>query len=372
MTEEPVPRSWLTSEVLLDPFLFRDAAAALAAGSGQDGELAARRLVDDRLTRMVHWPRGLDYAQIADDLAALGRDDDAALLCRLAGTDGLLLEAQARWNTRYDSRAETSAEREARLLIDAGLIDFDPAGPYPGIDGSLYWPGYTSLEYGPVQAPVVAVAGRGLRELVTGFDNDAAVQRWLHDRGPMASGPLEAPDVSALPRAMAEEHILARLLRRHDDMRALAARVPPATFTADARYDIYAAIITVASRGQPWDARHVDAELGNRINWVPSWALPRYGGHSAPWAHAYLHRLDVTEPVSYAVSRLVAEDTRARLAARGQDAGRQPSVRTAAAPRPLPEIERWRRYTAQPADRPAPEHRRPGPSPEHDGPAPRW
>ena len=84
-----------------------------------------------------------------------------------------------------------------------------------------------------------------MRELVTGFDDQQAAARWLHDRGPMPSRPLTAPDAPSLYRAVLEEHILARLLRHHDSDPAIAAQVPPCTFTADARYDIYAAIIHV-------------------------------------------------------------------------------------------------------------------------------
>jgi len=72
----------------------------------------------------------------------------------------------------------------------------DPGGPFPGIDGSLYWPGYTSLETGTRQRPVIVVAGRGMRELVTGFDDQQAAARWLHNRGrcPAGRSPGPAPD----------------------------------------------------------------------------------------------------------------------------------------------------------------------------------
>ena len=370
MGEERAPRSWLTSEVLMDPLLFSDLRLAFEARAGADGYLLARRLVDERLRAVVHWPRGCDYAQVADDLAAGGRQDEAALLRKVAATDGLLTEAQARWNSRYAGRAETGAEREARRLIEAGLIDFDPDGPYPGIDGSLYWPGYTSLETGPVQVPVVAVAGRGLRELVTGFDDQAAVARWLHDRGPMASGPLGVPDVPSLPRAVLEEHILARMLRRPGSARAMAEQVPPVTFTADARYDIYAAIIYVASRGRPWDSRHVKSELGHRMNGVPDWALPRYGGQGGPWAQAYLRRLAATEPLSYAASQLVADDTQAQFRAGGPAAAAQRPAEAISRPRPIPETGRWQRRTSV-ADRQADRTWRPPPEPGPHGPVPR-
>ena len=139
----------------------------------------------------------------------------------------------------------------------------------------------------------------------------------------MASGPLTPPDVPSLPRAVLEEHILARMLCRPGDLPASMASLPLTTFTADARYDIYAAIITVASTGQRWNLEHVAAELGRRMDWVPEWALPRHGGQGTPWPQAYLRRLANTEPLSYAVPRLLADDTQARLESAAPEAGAQ-------------------------------------------------
>ncbi|MGA2830221.1 MAG: DnaB-like helicase N-terminal domain-containing protein [Streptosporangiaceae bacterium] len=371
MGEERAPASWLTGEVRMDPFLLRDAHRVFAdRGGGEDGYLAARRLLDERLRQMVHWPTGREYALLADDLAAEGRQDDAALLRQIAATDHLLTEAQTRWNARYATRAQTAGERDTRRLIDAGLIDFDPDGPYRGIDGSDYWPGYTSLETGHQQVPVVLVAGRGLWQLVTGFDDQAAVARWLHDRGPMASGPLTPPEVPTLPRAVLEEHILARMLCRPGDLPAAMTSLPPTTFTADARYDIYAAILTVASSGQPWDLQHVAAELGHRMDWVPDWTLPRHGGQGAPWAQTYLRRLASTEPLSYAVSRLIADDTQAQLR-RGERgaAPQRPAGRVRHSPM-MPGDDRPRHRSCIQAETTAQTWRPPhGPGPA--GPAPR-
>jgi len=322
--EERVPASWLTGEVRMDPFLLRDVHRVYAdRGGREDGRLAARRLLDERLRQMVHWPTGQEYARLAEDLDADGRWADAALLRQIAATDHLLTEARTHWNTRYATRPRTAGERDTRRLIDADLIDFDPEGPYWGIDGSNYWPGYTSLETGPLQAPVVLVSGRGLWQLVSGFDDQAAVARWLHDRGAMASGPLTPPDVPSLPRAVLEEHILARMLCRTGDLPASMASLPLTTFTADARYDIYAAIITVASMGQRWNVEHVAAELGRRMDWVPEWALSRHGGQGTPWPQAYLRRLANTEPLSYAVPRLLADDTQAQFESAAPGTGAQ-------------------------------------------------
>jgi hypothetical protein len=370
MGEERAPRSWLTGEVRMDPFLLRDAHRVYAdRGGGEDGYLAARRLLDQRLRQMVHWPAGREYAVLADDLAAEGKADDAALLRQIAATDSLLTEAQTLWNTRYATRPQTGGERETRRLIDAGLVDFDPDGPYRGIDGSRYWPGYTSLETGQQQVPVVLVAGRGLSQLVTGFGDEAAVGRWLHNRGPMASGPLTPPEVPALPRAVLEEHILARMLYRPGDLPVSMASLPVSTFTADARYDIYAAIITVASPGQPWDLQHVAAELAHRMDWVPEWALPRHGGQGAPWPQTYLRRLADTEPLSYAVPRLIADDTQANLRSAGlQSAARRPAE-ALRHPRGAPGNDRRHQHTLCIQADAIPQPWRSSPGPE--GPAPR-
>ena len=370
--EEREPTSWLAGEVRMDPFLLRDAHRVYAdRGGREDGRLAARRLLDERLRQMVHWPTGEEYARLAEDLDADGRWADAALLRQIAATDHLLTEAQTHWNTRYATRPQTAGERDTRLLIDAGLIDFDPDGSYRGIDGSDYWPGYTSLETGPQQAPVVLVSARGLWQLVTGFDDQAAVARWLHDRGPMAGGPLTPPDVPSLPRAVLEEHILARMLCGPGELPASMASLPLTTFTADGRYDIYAAIITVASNGQSWDLRHVAAELGRRMDWVPEWALPRHGGQGTPWPQAYLRRLADTEPLSYAVPRLLAEDTQARLESPVPEAGAQ---RWAGAARHTPQVPgngRWSKHTTEAGADAIPQAWRPSIGRRPEGPAPR-
>jgi hypothetical protein len=312
MPDQRPPRSWLTSEVETDPLLLADAHRVFNdRGGGINGALAVRRLLDERLRRMVPWPRALDYEQLADDLAGHGHPEQDTLLLRCAATsDFLLAEAQTRWNTRYDTRPETTAGHDTQPLIDAGLIDLDPDGPHPRIDGAQYWPGYTSLETGH-QAPVILIINRGLHELVTGFPDQTAVDRWLHNRGPMATGPLTSPDVPVLPRTTLEEHILARLLHPRADLPGGSTDAPPTTFTADTRYDIYAAIATLARDGQPLPIEQVSAELDRRTDWTPEWAL---GAEGAAWTQTYLRRLATTEPTTFALQRLVADDVAARLA----------------------------------------------------------
>jgi hypothetical protein len=370
MPDQRPPRSWLTSEVETDPLLLADAHRVFNdRGGGINGALAVRRLLDDRLRRMVTWPRALDYDQLADDLAGQGHPEQDTLLLRCAATsDFLLAEAQTRWNTRYDTRPETTAGHDTQPLIDAGLLDLDPNGPHPGIDGAQYWPGYTSLETGH-QAPVILIINRGLHELVTGFPDQTAVNRWLHNRGPTATGSLTSPDVPVLPRTTLEEHILARLLNPHADLPARSTDAPPTTFTTDTRYDIYAAITTLARVGQRPTPERAAAELSRRIDWTPEWALPAYGGHGAPWASTYLHRLAMTEPTTFTLQRLVASDAAARLASIGQRSA-EPEVQ-----RPLPTTEpqqNTRRADVPRPGQPSPsegpplgQRGRAGPSPKH-------
>ena len=173
---------------------------------------------------MVHWPRGRDYAQLADDLAADGRDDDAALLRRVAATGGLLTEAQARWNTRYATRAETGAERETRRLIDAGLIDFDPDGALPGhrrvaVLARLHQPGSRAAAGPRRRWWPGAACGSWSSDSMTRPRSRAGCTtagRWPAARSPCRTCP-------SLPRAVLEEHILARMLCRPGDLPAAMA-----------------------------------------------------------------------------------------------------------------------------------------------------
>jgi hypothetical protein len=187
----------------------------------------------------------------------------------------------------------------------------------------------------------------------------------------MASGPLTPPDVPSLPRAVLEEHILARMLCRPGDLPASMASLPLTTFTADARYDIYAAIIVVAGNGQSWDLGHVAAELGQRMDRVPEWALPRHGGQGTPWPQAYLRRLADTEPLSYAVPRLLADDTQARLESAVPEAGARRRAGAARRTLETPGSGRWPEHTNGARPDAIPQARRPSIGPGPEGPAPR-
>ena len=55
------------------------------------------------------------------------------------------------------------------------------------------------------------------------------------------------------------------MLGRPGDLPAAMAALPPTTFTADARYEIYAATLTVASTG-------LDLAVQRTCHWLTSWA----------------------------------------------------------------------------------------------------
>ena len=112
-----------------------------------------------------------------------------------------------------------------------------------------------------------------------------------------------------LPRAVLEEHILARLLNPDGDLPSGSMKAPPITFTADTRYDIYAAITTVVRSGQAPSVEQVSAELSRHMDWIPNWAL---GDQGAARAQSYLRRLAITEPTTFTLQRLMVADTEAR------------------------------------------------------------
>src|ERR1700722_804987 len=79
---------------------------------------------------------------------------------------------RALWKRRYSSRAPTLRQEHARRYVDGGLVVFDPAGPYPGVDGSTYHPGGLDEDKGlPAALPVVVVASRGMAEILVGGAN---------------------------------------------------------------------------------------------------------------------------------------------------------------------------------------------------------
>jgi hypothetical protein len=183
----------------------------------------------------------------------------------------------------------------------------------------------------------------------------------------MASDPLRPPEVPVLPRTVLEEHILARLLYAHAVLPARSTDAPPTTFTADTRYDIYAAITTLARAGQRPTSERAAAELSRRIDWTPEWALPAYGGHGAPWASTYLHRLAMTEPTTFTLQRLVASDAAARHTSNSS----RPATTEAQCPLPTTGSRRNPHRADVPQHGPPSPPERLPPSQHRPGPAPR-
>jgi hypothetical protein len=283
---------WLTSILQSDVTVLRMAGEQYTAGTdAESAALAARRSLDGLLRVMSGWPRPQDYARMAADYEAAGRAHEAALLRQVAATGELQAEVRARWNHRYTSRPAGTADEMIATMADGGMIDFDPDGPFRGIDGASYRPGMLTII--DLEHPVVVVATRAGLELAVDWADYAAMSAWIAGRGSTASGPLGPP---ATPeghrfRPWREEQVLARILEAPGEVRALAAGLPPDTFTADVRYDIYAAILAVTSQGLPPGPEQVAAELGSRLAWLPDHTLPLYGGPAGHTAQAYLSRL---------------------------------------------------------------------------------
>lgn len=286
---------------------------ALEEGDGSPAaQVAARRDLDREVRELLPWPSGEDYARAAADYERMGRPADAALLRRMAATDTLIAAAKTRWNTRYDKRPTTPAEEMIDAMRQAGIIDFDPAGPYMGVDGAAYEPGAVTL--GGKHEPVLVITARGTAELVSGWPSFGAMAGWIASRGTTASGPLTPPPVGPDCRAWEEDQVLARLVTSPRAATLLTATLTPDTFTTDVRYDLYQAIAAVASRGGYYVPEQLAAELGMRMAAVPQYALVNYGGATGLFAHAYLGRLASTEVTSETAtataSALVQEDAR--------------------------------------------------------------
>ena len=205
------------SEHVVTTMLRSDAVILMLAHKtieGGDGSpaahIAARRDLDREMRELLPWPSGEDYARAAADYERMGRTDDAALLRRMAATDTLIAAAKAEWNTRYDARPPTLAGEMIDAMRQAGMIDFDPAGPYMGVDGAAYEPG--ALTIGGKPEPVLVITGRGTAEFITDWPGFDAMADWVASRGTTASGPLTAPAAGPDCRAWEEDQVLARLV----------------------------------------------------------------------------------------------------------------------------------------------------------------
>ena len=340
-------QSWLASVLLADPFLLGQASALLAAGGAdEESRLAARRLLDQQIR-----PREQDYAEAAGELAAAGHPQLAAMLRAIAG-DELLDQARARWEHRYASRPGT--ERDISDVPQAGDgIDWSDDGPRRGVDGAWYECGH--LESRRRSWWVVRVQGRGHGELVF-LDDYEQQRRWVADRGGTATGELIFPRARPEPRVVQEEQILAGLLGEPGMLGETAGRLAPQTFTADARYEIYAAMQAAASRG----LHSLPDELSRRAAWLPGGELPGLGGYLGR-----LMRTPVTRAAAEsAINAVAEEDARAEELNGWYHAVADPVTGERIAEPQAREAVLWRECAARPDTPP------PGP-PYPGGPAPR-
>jgi hypothetical protein len=316
----------VTTMLRSDAVILMLARKAVEEGSGSPAaHIAARRELDREMRELLPWPTGEDYARAAADYERMGRPDDAALLRRMAATDTLIAAAKAVWNTRYDARPSTPAEEMIDAMRQAGIIDFDPAGPCTGVDGAAYEPGAFTMS--GRQNPILVITGRGAAEFITDWPSFDSMASWVASRGTTASGPLTPPPMSRDCRTWEEDQVLARLVTSPRDAPQLTAGLTPDTFTTDVRSDLYQAITALADRGGYYAPEQVASELRTRMAAVPAYALVNYGGATGLFAHAYLARLASTEvsreAAAATASILVQEDAHyrampARAAARAQ------------------------------------------------------
>jgi hypothetical protein len=309
------PEHLVTTMIRSDAMILMLARQALDEGNGSPAaHIAARRDLDREVRELLPWPSGEDYTRAAADYERMGRAGDAALLRRMAATDTLIAAAKAEWNTRYDARPSTPTAEMIDAIRQAGIIDFDPAGPYMGVDGAAYEPGAFTID--GKHEPVLVITGRGTAELITDWPSFDAMADWVASRGTTAAGPLTAPPTGSGCRAWAEDQVLARLVASPREAPQLTAALTPDTFTTDVRYDIYQAIVALAGRGGYYDPEQLAAEMGMRMAAVPPYALVNYGGATGLFARAYLARLASTEVSSEAAaaqaSALVQEDAHDR------------------------------------------------------------
>jgi hypothetical protein len=328
---DDAPVGWLATALAAEPVTFMLARQAFAqAGGGDAGTLAVRRLLDGELRETAGWPRAGEYRQAAADLAAIGKVPDAEMLSMAASADHLLRIRQDRWVHRYDNRTETPREEVLRWLLRAGWFDLDPAGPYVGVDGVDYEPGVQV--HGREGQPVVVVTSRAMREVITGWRDYEQARQWVASRGSTGSGDLDGPSAVTESRLGREERVLAFLMVSGRAVGEVAAMLPPETFTSDVRYDLYAAMTTVAARDGRCAEPALRRELARRAAWVPDHALPAYLA-----LEPYLSRLASThvsrDSAMQAAEMLLGEDAAAvRLRAR-------PGSVTEAVPGVMPVVE---------------------------------
>jgi hypothetical protein len=215
------------------------------------------------------------------------------------------------WRRRYTERATTLRELRTRQTIQAGGIDWDPAGPYaPGIDGASYMPGWIEGDKDMPGRVVLLIKTRAMLELIGDWDSYRQMQDWLASRGNTGSGRLVPPPAARRARCVTEETVLAHMLGHPEDATAIARYLPPWTWTSDVRHDLATATLEVALAGRRHAvAGHVAGALAERAASIPASQLRAYGGRGLRWALVYLARLDET-PVPVEAARVAAMQLR--------------------------------------------------------------
>jgi hypothetical protein len=308
-------RSYLTAH-LLDDYALRDIleGAAREMEPEREDRLALRLRLDRAIRDRIAGPGEREYAAIADDMEGLGWLEHAGTLRHLAGTDDLVREVREEWNARYRDRRPLAAELELDELAERGDLEVADADPVRGIDGAWYQRGYvTAAAYG---GHVVIVAGRGASELAGFGDDEPGCERWAASRGLTAAGPLEpAPDGGT--RTWLEEQLLAAMLTWPELLTRYRDQVPPDTFTADGRYEIYCALLALAGRGGQWYPGQVPGAVAGRQDSIPAEQAGVYGGDGLPWLRNYAERLAATtvEPAdaAAAATAILVQDAGIRL-----------------------------------------------------------
>jgi hypothetical protein len=313
-----------------------------AEGGGTAGAVAAWRYLDAQTAAAgSRSAAGPDYERVADHLAQNGEERLADFVRAVAAAGEAIRSGEERWRTRYVDRPPLSSEALAAALTrDTDHVDWDPAGPYVGVDGASYQPG--GMTIGMDVEPVLVVTGRGAREVITGWETFGSMEQWIADRGSGGSRGLQMPLVPTMPRTWLEDAVLARMITDPQASAEAMRSLRQDTMTADVRYDIVHAMTRLMARN---DGRYtpdqVAFEARRHLALVPGSGLERYGGADGPFIRTYVARLVETDiglhEFRSSVKSLRMEDRQARERA---------SVR-AAGPRQRHEQEQRQPYLAQ-------------------------
>jgi hypothetical protein len=352
------PLARLTPGMINDPSLLGQARQIHQPGDAE-ACLRARRFLDQAL-RNVSEPEAerLTYKQAAERLDAAGRHDEAVFLRELTNLVLPLVDAAEHWLHRYEERTETFAQRDHRLVLTPGIGELW-GETCAGIDGMLYTAGL--CRFPAADDPVVLVQGRGSIELFTRFDSVTDAQAWVRDdRCATDLRPMTPPSVTPPPRVVREERVLSCLLRRPWELGRITEWLPATTFTADLRYEIFAALHHIrcsapgstAEESGPPDVGQVTRETLRRLAWSPDWDNPYLGGPGTPLAEVYLRRLAATNvstnTATEAANWLFREDATAAFATREAVLYLRPPVVGAHAVAALPKVSTRRNQSTSP------------------------